>query len=145
MNKQEARNELISVEARKLELEAIINAPEDLFSKIRTYSDVCTELGEKELTLEDFEHLPEYMVQKALAQAQIQQIEKLFNGNWVKDWTIENQPKFYPYYKVTANGLVFYGSDWDCSCAIGLVGFYKDRATSDFVGRTFINIYKKLI
>ncbi|MDX7784758.1 hypothetical protein SJR90_20775, partial [Aeromonas caviae] len=50
----------------------------DLFS-ITTYTEVCKELKEKEETC------PYKM---------IKQVEKLFNGEWKKDWNDRNQPKW---------------------------------------------------
>lgn len=101
----------------------------DLFSII-TYSEVCKELKEKEETC------PYKM---------IKQIEKLFNVNWVKDWDNKNQSKWYPYYEQTGSGLVFFSSDSFYYCFGGQVAFYKDKKTSDHIGKYFIDVYKKLM
>lgn len=118
---------------------------EDLF-EVTTYKEVCKRLKEKELTIKDFSHLPEYMRIKALAQAQIQQLAKLFNGNWAIDWSNRNQYKYYPYFEYKVSG------GWvcdDCSfryChSFGEVAFYKDSKTAEFVGKTFIEIYKRAL
>ena len=75
----------------------------------------------------------------------IKQIEKLFNGNWVKDWNNKNQSKWYPYYEQTGSGLVFSYSASYCTRFPGQVAFYKDKKTSDHIGKYFIDVYKKLM
>lgn len=111
--------------------EMVIQQPKtkDLFS-ITSYSEVCKELKEKEETC---------------PYKKIKQIEKLFNGSWIKDWTNRNQAKYYPYFEYqSAGGLVFFVSLCLYYCSYGQVAFYKDKATSDYVGKTFIDIYKEL-
>lgn len=118
------------------EMEAIRNLSKekqiktrDLFS-IKTYSEVCVELKEDE---------------QICPYKKIKQIEKLFNGDWKKDWNNKNQYKYYPYYKIENNSLVFLGSVYSYGCPVGQVGFYKDQKTSDYVSKTFISIYKEII
>jgi hypothetical protein len=112
----------------------------DLFNII-TYKEVCKALGEKLITEESFSHLPVYMVNKAVAQAKIQQLEKFFNGDWIKDWNNSNQRKYYPWFEKRSGGWVFYGSDCGECRFSGVVGFYKDQPTSDHIGKNFMDIY----
>ncbi len=103
---------------------------DSLFDRIKTYSDVCKELGEKEITC---------------PYQKIKQIEKLFNGDWKKDWTNRSQYKYYPYFEYsTSSGFGFYSSLSPSYSFSGGVAFYKDQETSDYVGKTFIDIYKEL-
>ena len=121
-----------------------VEQSEDLF-KIKSYSEVCKKLKEKEFTLKDFSFMNIELRKKALAQAKIQQIEKLFNGGWVKNWLDRNQQKWFPYFNVTENGLVFHCSSFHCGYADGQVAFFKDEKTSNFIGKTFPDIYKDII
>jgi hypothetical protein len=103
---------------------------DDLFSKIKTYIDVCKELGEKPAKS---------------PYDKIKQIEKLFCGNWKKDFSNNNQRKWYPYFVWNnSGGLVFDGSLCDHSFFFGRVAYFPDEKTSNFVGRTFIDIYREL-
>lgn len=124
------------------ELEAIRNIIEnkeketekskrDLFT-IKTYKEVCKELKESEETC---------------PYKQIKQIERLFNGDWEKDWNNTNQAKWYPYFNLKASGgeVGFSRSGYHRYSSDGQVAFYKDQKTSDYVGRTFWSIYKQLI
>ena len=101
----------------------------DLFS-IVTYSEVCKELKEKE---------------KTCPYKKIKQIEKLFNGEWKKDWLDRNQQKWYPWFEYKAGrGLVFDASVYHDYCSSGQVAFYKDKLTSDHIGKNFLDIYKEI-
>jgi len=111
-----------------------------------TYSKVCKALNEKEYTLKDFEFLSEEYRERQLATVQIHQIEKFFNQGWKADFKNRDQYKYYPYFEFEASGGVrFVGSHYFRYLFDGTVAFYKDQKTSDFVGKTFIDIYKTLI
>lgn len=101
----------------------------DLFSRIETYADVYKALGEKP---------------KKSAYDKIKQIEKLFCGSWKKDFSDGNQRKWYPYFVWNSGGLVFVVSTCDGSYFHGQVAYFPDEKTANFVGRTFIDIYRKL-
>jgi len=142
-------NEKLKEQAKKLQkdlddLKKLIEKEDeiDLFS-IKTYKEVCKVLGEQEYTENDFENT--YDCEKLLAFAQLKQIERLYNGNWVKDWSNKNQYKYYPYFTLNSSGgLVFGYSSYSYSRWYGQVGFFKDQKTSDYIGKTFISIYEKL-
>lgn len=116
----------------------------DLFTNIKNYSDVCRELCEPELTETTFHRIPMRYRKKVLAYSKLQQIQRLFNGEWVPNWSDSSEYKWYPYYNSTGPGLVFDGSGYRTSDFAAEVAFYKSREISDFVGRTFIDIYTEL-
>ncbi len=124
---------------------AYLKEENDLFN-IKDYSELCKKYKIKELKISDFKFLPKEEQEKSLAYHQIKTIERIYNGiDWVLDWSNTNQYKYYPYfvYKV-GSSLVFYGSDCDSICCSGQVAYFKDEKTSTFVGKTFIDIYRKL-
>lgn len=134
--KEDAKKKIVQLKKEIDKYQAIIDKQPDLFDN-NTYSKVCKALGEKELTIKDFSFLPLEQRVKALAFHQIKNIEKLFNAGSTNNY-------WYPYFNRVSGGLVFYYSI-DCSVSFfGLVGLYKDRVTSDFVGKTFVDIYKIL-
>lgn len=113
----------------------------DLFT-ITKYSEVCKRLKVKELTIKDFTFLPTKKEQlKALATHQIGNIERLFNGKWVKDWDNRSQSKYYPWFEKKASGWVVYVVSDDCYCSCAVVGYYCDSKTARYCGETFIGIY----
>lgn len=103
-----------------------IKVPEDLFNKIKTYSDVCKELGEKE---------------KTSSYDKIKQIQRLFNGDWKADWLNPNQYKYYPYFERASGGWRFSDSLYLYGSSDAEVAYYKDEKTASFVGKTLLNIY----
>jgi hypothetical protein len=144
MDKKQALKELKELKDRADKLEAIINAPESLIGSITTYKQVCKALDNAELTLSDFSFLPTEDRKKTLAFHKLQQIAKLFNGDWKPDWKNSNQYKYYPYFNVASGGLGFCASGFDFSFSFcnSFVVYFKDKETSDYVGKTFLSIYK---
>jgi hypothetical protein len=145
-NKEELKKQAEKLQKDLDALKALINKEEniDLFS-INTYGEVCKALKEKSYSIKDFEYVCEEDREKLLAFTQLKQIERLFNQDWIRDWSNESQYKYYPYFTVNSSGgLVFFGSYYSLSSSDGEVGFFKDQKTSDYIGRTFINIYEKL-
>lgn len=145
MNKEDALQKAKRLTKELELLNEIINRKIDLFS-IKTYPEVCRELGEEVLNIVDFNYLPKEQQQKALAFHQIQSIQKLYNGDWKIDWKDRNQQKWYPYYTTDSHGGLVFGSS-TCSGYdfIGRVEFYRDKNTSDYIGKTFLDIYKQLL
>ncbi len=117
---------------------------EDLFS-ITTYSEVCKRLKIKELTIKDFKKFGEDAL-KMLGFHKIKNLERLFNGNWVKDWKNQSQYKYYPYFTINSSGgLVFFGSYAGYVVCYGPVGYYKDSKTSDHIGKNFKDVYENIM
>jgi hypothetical protein len=142
MDKKQALKELKELKDRANKLEAIINAPESLIGSITTYKQVCKALNIEELTLSDFSFLPTEDRKKTLAFHKLQQIAKLFNGDWKPDWKNTNQNKYYPYFNAASGGLGFSDSGSCFFSCFSSVVYFKDKETSDYVGKTFLSIYK---
>lgn len=113
--------------------------------EITTYKQVCEKLGVKELTLKDFDFLPEEQRNKALTTHKIMNLEKLFNGNWKVNFKDDSQYKWYPYFNYKNGGSVFFDSGYLISTFRGEAAFYKYKEVSDHVGKHFSDIYKDLI
>jgi len=113
----------------------------DLFENVKNYSDVCNYLNIKELTLNDFEFLPEEQRLKTLSFHKIQNICKLFNGNWVLNWNNKSQNKYFPYFIKEVSGWQFYYSVGYCDRSSAEVGFYSNQKISDHCGKLFIQEY----
>lgn len=142
MDKKQALKELKELKDRADKLEAIINSPESLIGSITTYKQVCEALAIEELTLSDFGFLESEDRKKSLAFHKLQQIAKLFNRDWRPDWKNTSQYKYYPYFNLASGGLGFSASSYGSSDCFSSVVYFKDKETSDYVGKTFLSIYK---
>jgi len=130
MNKKEAEKALNKLQLEVNKLRDIIDAPESLFD-ITTYTEVCKRLNITEKSLSEFETLKEYRYH------QILNIQKLFNEDAVN-------PRWYPWFSRTGSGLVFFISSCFSDCYYGQVAYFKDKKTSDYIGKTFKFIYNDL-
>lgn len=120
----------------------------DLFDQIRDYSDVCFKLGERELTIDNFNFIKDEDIRlKTFRFHQIKNIEKLFNVDWVPNWNKFNEYKYYPCFQLKSFGFIdFYDSLYTTGIGGGTeVSFFKTKEISNFVGKTFINIYSDII
>lgn len=146
MNKTEALKRLDALDKEAKELRKIIEEPQTLMERIKTYSDVCKELNIEELTESDFIFLPKEQRAKMLAYHQIQNIAKLFNKGWEPNWSNSNEYKYYPWFEYKkSGGWLFYDVSYYRSVSFGEPAFYKNRETSEFCGKTFLSIYKVLL
>lgn len=130
------RNDKNLYEENKEEYESI-----SLFDRVKNFSDVCKELNEKELTLDDFLQFGEDSA-KMFTCYKLKRIEKLFNGCWKVDLNNVNQVKYYPWF-TAHGGFGFYDSYGYSDDFSSEVAFYKSKEVSDYIGKTFLKEYKE--
>lgn len=131
---------------QKLVFEKIFQYKKDDLFSIKTYTEVCKKLKIKELTEKDFSFLPKEQIKKQLSLHKIQNISKLYNGDWEPNWNDINQYKYYPYFEYKqVGGFGFYSSHVYYSSSPGSVTYFKDKQTSDYVGKILIDIYNEFL
>lgn len=111
---------------------------------VKTYKDVCTQLGIKEATLEDYKSIPKNERSSALANHKLYNICKRFNGRKV---TVKSD-RYLPYFiKKAITGWRFDASYcWLSSASAGVVGcYYRNEEDANYCGETFIDIYSELL
>lgn len=109
---------------------------------VKTYKDVCIQLGIKESTLEDYKSIPRKEQVRALATHKLDNICKRFNNRNV---TVKSD-RYLPYFNKEAAGWRFILSVGAASSSDGVVGFYfKNKEDSNYCGETFIDIYSELL
>ena len=116
-----------------------------LFDRIRNYSDVCKELSINELTEIDFRYFPIEQRLKMLSFYRIQNITKLFNQDWILNWSDIKQRKYYPWFEKKSSGWVCCGSVVYFSGSGSVVGLFKSEEISDFCGKLFLEDYINII
>jgi len=143
-DKKKAQEKINELKATIMELEKVVNAPADLFKIGADYPSICRALKEYEVKSEHFSNLftPEE-IEFHVAVAQLKQVQKFFNEDWILDWTDHDQQKWYPYHENDKKGgLVFYHSAYGSYFSDGQVAYFKDQKTSDFVGKNYAHLYK---
>lgn len=78
---------------------------------------------------------------------QLTQLFSFFNGSWKADWEDSSQRKWYPWFKMKS-GFGFSDTLYVSTYSFTSVGSRlccKDSETAEFMGRQFIDLYKKLL
>ncbi len=122
---------------------------EKLIDRIKTYEDVYRELKEGPINFRDFSvRFEDKIVKKVVAFAKLQRIAKLFNEGWKPDFSNHKQYKYYPWFEMNESGGVVFKNSlsyYDCSRFRVAPAYFNSEEISNYVGKTFIDIYKDLI
>jgi hypothetical protein len=115
------------------------------FANIKSYSDVCSVLGEDELLEKNFSFLQRERRKKALAQAKFQQIQALSWGDTIINWRDSNQRKWYNYFTVNGLGGLVDGADSCASLFTDQAAFYKTEEDAKICAKLFLSFYEDLM
>lgn len=118
----------------------------NLKDRIKTYQDVLAELKTILLDKSDFRYLPEFQQIRALYTHYMENIIKVFNGNWKPDFTNSAQRKYYCYFVRERSGWSLYivGSNGGYS-SLGSGFYFKNEEDARYVGKQFIDIWSKIL
>jgi len=114
--------------------------------RIKTYEDACAELGianQLEVTLNELGYTPDEITLR-----KIKTITEALNEGWKPDWTNSDQNKYYPYFRMSSGGFVFYDTYCDYSYAdAGNASrlCFKSSALAEYAGKQFLNLYTDYI
>ena len=144
INKDSINREIKKYEKEITKLKKLLDTPtvskQTLLERVKNISDVYKELKRKELTIEDFNFLPENRRKKALAFQQIQDICEVFAEGWILNWGNRSEYKYYPYFIKNQNSGWSVGTA-SASYSFGAPGFYKNELTAKHCGNLFLDIY----
>lgn len=117
--------------------------------RVKTYEDAGKELGcDPNDELSDDEMMLNGFSPDELILRKIKVITKALNEGWKPDWNNNDQPKYYPYFKMSSGGFVFYDTYYDCSAASA--GYasrlcFKSRELAEYAGKQFQKLYSDYI
>lgn len=143
-NKKEALKRLSSLENEAKALRKIIEAPEDITARVKTFEDACEVLGispsitdgiQDECLSPDAKSVEAY--QKLII------ITRALNEGWTPDWKNSNETKWYPYFTMKS-GFGFSGTLCTYSYTITHAGSrlcFKTEALAKYAGQQFESIY----
>lgn len=114
--------------------------------RIKTYEDACEELGicaQLDITLMELGFSPDEITLR-----KIKVITKALNEGWKPDWNDSNQPKWYPWFKMSSGSFVFDVTYCDCSYAYA--GYasrlcFKSDELATYAGKQFSKLYSDYI
>jgi hypothetical protein len=104
---------------------------------IKTMDDVYAVLGEEGNIYKGLED-------DEIAFIELKLIAKAINGDWVADWSNENERKWIPYFKM--DQFSFYDSNyyyWNSYAASAL--YFQSEEKSNHAAKYFLDVYKRYI
>ncbi len=118
----------------------------EAMEKIKTFADAQRETGAQDTP--DFNEAPEEVREflKAIYQAAV--ITKALVGDWKPNWNDSNQEKWFPWFRMSSGGFVFYVTYCDYSDASA--GYasrlcFPSEEMAEYAGRQFTDIYSRII
>lgn len=108
--------------------------------KIKPFEDACRALQ----IPSDIPSFPTETGAGALYQLEI--ITRALNEGWTPDWSDENQKKWYPWFDFLGGRFVFHHVHCNYTYSgLGSRLCYKDEKTAEYAGKTFMDLYKKML
>jgi hypothetical protein len=114
--------------------------------RIKTYEDACEELGEQPIN-EKMLRLAGF-TEDEINYRKIKTITKALNEGCPPDYTNDEQPKWFPWFKVSSSGFVFDHTYYRCSCACAGGGSrlcLKNSDLAEYAGKQFTELYRNFI
>lgn len=146
MDKQKALNRLTSLENEAKELRKIIDAPEKITDRVKTYEDACKVLGiDVDENLVRVSSDMDRDAKSIKAYAKLIIIARALNEGWTPDWNNSSQYKYYPFFDMRS-GVSFYYSYGDSygSC-VGSRLCFATEELSKYAGTQFLSEYKQYL
>lgn len=147
----EALQRKASLEKELAELTKIIEAPEKITDRVKTFEDAINLLGDKVSpnvsVLLAYNGVDNAMI-AARAAAELSIIAEALNEGWKPDWDNSNQYKYWPWFDMRSSGSGFsfyvYGCDFSGSRAGSRLCF-KSRELAEYAAKQFTDIYKQFM
>ena len=141
-DREQAILRLTEIENEAKELRKIIDKPEKVTDRIKTFEDACSELKVNPtftgLTIDE------------IAYRKLKIIAIVLNEGWKPDWSDSNEYKYYPYFKYFKYkpGFGFsstlYGR-WDTDPSVGSRLCFKSPELAEYAGKQFGSIYRDFL
>ncbi len=138
----------INGKATEIELTAdqvqkVKKATEKITDRIKTFKDVLKELG---ISKTSWSEQTDNLEDDEIAYRQIKLIAQVLNEGWKAEPFNESQYKYYPYFYVKNGAFVYLDyDDWHSHTNVGSRLCYKSSDLAVYAGKTFLDIYNKLL
>jgi hypothetical protein len=138
--KEEAQERLEAIQNEVEMLKKIINEPENIMDRIKTFSDACKELGMVENIFNDSDTKDE------IAYKKLKIIIKALNEGWKPNWNNSKEYKYIPWHNMSPFGFGDSNYDiWNTDSVMGSCLCYKSRELAVYAGKQFEDIYKDFL
>jgi len=119
------------------------------YTNIKSFEDACANQGlDAAKVLPDFSMFPERDRKAMEAHAKLIIINKALNGDWVPDWTDDDQWKYFPWFYMddedSGSRFSYYDCVYDDSCSVvGSRLCYRNREVAEYAGKQFEDLYRE--
>lgn len=138
INKTEALKRLAAIKDETKELERIINAPEKITDRVKTYEDACEVLG-IDPDDDDFDELES----DEIAYIKLKRIVRALNEGWKPNWDNSIQYKWYPWFYMQTSGFGLYVARYDrASTHVGSRLCFQSEELAIYAAKQFKDIYQ---
>lgn len=126
------------------QVQKVKKATEKITDRIKSFTDVLQALPEKRR--DEWAAACVNLDSQGVANEKVKLIAEVLNEDWDVEPFNENQYKYYPYFIVDEESFVYYGYDfWDSATGVGSRLCFKSSDLAQYAGKTFIDIYTKLL
>lgn len=147
-NKKEALERLNILEAETKQLRKIIDVPENIMERIKTFEDALEDQGLKYDDIVPYCTLNHNAHTEAVnAYSKLTCIIKSLRQDWAPDLKDSSQPKYYPWFEADKSGVGLschgYGR-WAAGTHCGVRLCLPTAELTKYAGTQFIDLYNKL-
>ena len=114
-------------------------------NRIKTFDDACEVLGIYSEDLPKVNMLPAKHREATIANYKLAIISEVLNEGWTPDWNNSSEYKYYPYFDMRNNTLVYSHSNfniWHVYSNAGSRLCFRTEELAEYAGKQFIEIYK---
>ncbi len=136
INKTEALKRLSALEAEGKELRKILEAPENIMDRVKSYEDACEVLGIKRRNFD-------YCTDDEIAYKKLKDIIKALNEGWIPNWD-NDEYKYYCWWYLNEPGLRL--DDVYCNYSGANVAprlCFKTRELAEYAAEKFFDLFKQ--
>lgn len=131
------------IELTAAQVQKVKKATEKITDRIKTFVDILDCCG---IIQDDFNAQFGNLDQQGQANEQVKMIAKVLNEGWEAEPFNESQYKYYPYFLIKGQLFVYYGYlSWGSNTGVGSRLCFKSSELAAYAGKTFIDIYTKLL
>lgn len=139
----EVNGKPVEIELTKDQVAKVKKHTDKITDRIKTWADV---LEYHDLTQDGFDRVYKSLDSQGYANQQVKLISLALNEGTIMDPFNESQYKYYPYFYVNNGAFVYLDYNyWIGATFVGSRLCYKNSELATYAGKTFIDIYTKLL